>query len=87
MAAPDRRSSEGYFSERRTLEPSRRALTKPEIAALSCVSHGLTAQMTAEVLGKSHYTIKEQLASARHALGAKNTSHAVAIAFRIGAIR
>jgi DNA-binding CsgD family transcriptional regulator len=38
--------------------------------------------MAAEVLGKSIYTVRRQLRSARGRLGAKNTTHAVAIAFR-----
>jgi len=76
------RRSDGYFPEYRTTGAERGTLTEAELAALSCVSHGLTAEMAAEVLGKSHYTVKKQLRSARSKLAAKNTSHAVAIAFR-----
>jgi len=62
-------------------------LTKEEKLVLSLTAHGLTGPMVAEVLGKSKHTVKKQLRSARYNLGAKNTTHAVAIAIRRGLIR
>lgn len=75
------RPSDGYFPEYRS-EPQTTTPTAAELAALSAVSHGLTAGMAAEVLGVSPYTVQRQLKSARRKLAAKNTTHAVAIAVR-----
>jgi DNA-binding CsgD family transcriptional regulator len=65
---------------------ARDRLADAERAALTCASHGLDAAMTAEVLGKSVHTIKDQLRTARYILRAKNTAHAVALALRAGLI-
>ena len=75
------RRSDGYFPEYRS-EPQTTTPTAAELAALGAVSHGLTAGMAAEVLGISPYTVQRQLKAARRKLAAKNTTHAVAIAFR-----
>lgn len=61
-------------------------LTEPELHALLLMSHGLEEQMAADMLGKSLYTVKYQLKSARYKLKAKNTRHAIAIALRMGLI-
>lgn len=61
-------------------------LSHSEKRALVCASHGLTAQMTAELLFLSEETIKTQLLTARGKLRAKNTLHAVALAIRAGLI-
>ena len=79
------RPSDGYFPEYRS-EPQTSTPTGAELAALNCVSHGLTASMAAEVLGVSPYTVQRQLKSARRKLAAKNTTHAVALAVRANLI-
>jgi DNA-binding NarL/FixJ family response regulator len=66
--------------------PKPHVLSPAERAALICASHGLEATMIGEVLDKSHETIKSQLRSARYALRAKNTTHAVTLALRAGLI-
>lgn len=65
-----------------------RTLPSPaELRALECVSRGLTAQMTADVLGKARNTVEKQLATAVYVLRAKNRTHAVAEAIRRDLIR
>lgn len=60
--------------------------TEVELAALRCMSRGMTVQMTAETLGKGEDTIRTQLAEVRPKLGAKNTTHACCEAIRRGLI-
>jgi DNA-binding CsgD family transcriptional regulator len=66
---------------------SRRAileLTEPEIMALWAVSIGCTIPQAADLLDKGVNTVNTQLDRARLKLGARNTTHAVAIATRDG---
>lgn len=62
-------------------------LTYSELRALSVLSYGLTVPMAAELLGLSEETVSRQLASARRRLGAKNSTHAVALAIRRGVLQ
>ena len=57
-----------------------------ELRTLEAISHGLTYDMAAQVLGCPVETVKSRLKAARYKLGAKNTVHAVAIAVRRGLI-
>lgn len=61
-------------------------LTEPEAAALTCASRGLSADEAAIILGKEPATVKDQLASSRRKLRAKNTCHAACEAIRQGLI-
>jgi LuxR family transcriptional regulator len=61
-------------------------LTKAEVKALRCVARGLTLQEAADELHKGRETIKSQIRMARGRLGAKNTTHAVAIALSLDLI-
>jgi DNA-binding CsgD family transcriptional regulator len=70
-----------HFDQHRT-EP----LSGGERRALQGVAAGLTTEMVARVYGLDVSTIRDQLGRARFALGAKNTCHAVALAFRQGLI-
>lgn len=54
---------------------------------LVAASYGLTTQMTADLYGLSHHSVREYLERARRQLGAKTTLHAVAIALRKGLIK
>lgn len=65
----------------------RAELSPAELAVITAASHGLTAGMAADVLGKQVETIKQQLKHSRLKVGAKNTAHAVAIALRTGLIK
>lgn len=60
----------------------REVLTASEIEALSLFAKGMTTRQAAQHLGLSTYAIEERLKSGRKCLGAKNTTHAVALAFR-----
>lgn len=66
--------------------PRRRVdeLLPSELYVLRWYSHGLTAEMVADVMGISPYTVRQYRDRARLKLAAKNTAHAVAIAFRHG---
>lgn len=64
----------------------RTELRSNEIEALRMMSHGLTVEMVASATHFALDTIKNRLARARYLLGAKNTTHAVAIAIRTGLI-
>jgi DNA-binding CsgD family transcriptional regulator len=57
-------------------------LTNGELLALACAANGLTARQAGRRVHKSSDTIKTQLGAARLKLGARNTTHAVAIAMR-----
>ena len=61
-------------------------VTAAEARSLQMISYGLTYSMAAELLGLSTHTIRDQVRSARHRLGAKNATHAVALAIRAGVI-
>lgn len=61
-------------------------LSLAERDAVNAASHGLDYAMIAATLGKDEDTVRTQLKSARRRLGAKNTTHAVALALRAGII-
>lgn len=61
-------------------------LSPAEWKVLSLTSHGLTYEMIGDTLGKSPFTVQDQLKKVRYVLRAKNTVHAVAIALRLGLI-
>ena len=71
----------------RGMPPRRLDLTEPERYALLWTSHGLTTAMTADMMGLSPETVNDHLERARLKLAAKNTTHAVANAYRRGLIR
>jgi len=64
----------------------RQTLRDSERNVLKHASHGLTVRMTAELLGLTDQTVTSELKGARLVLGAKNTTHAVALALRAGLI-
>ena len=66
--------------------PERRRLSTGEWYALVCASHGMSRAESAEILGVCAETIANRRERARHILRAKNTTHAVAIAIRLGLI-
>jgi DNA-binding CsgD family transcriptional regulator len=61
-------------------------LTETETKVLRLVAHGHTLERTAQLLGKSRETVKAQVRVARGRLGARNTTHAVAIAVSLDLI-
>lgn len=61
-------------------------LTERETQVLRYAAVGLTVEGIAKVLDLSSSTVKVHLTSARERLGAWNTTHAVALAIRSGAI-
>jgi DNA-binding CsgD family transcriptional regulator len=63
-----------------------RDLSIAEVKVLVCLSHGLTMEMTAEMLEVGYETVASEARSARVKLGAKNTAHACARAIRQGLI-
>ena len=78
------RSFFGYLMER--VPPRRDVLTAAQCETLRYLSHGLTEPMIAEARGVSLYTVKDHTSHARQRLAAKNTTHAVALALRLGLI-
>lgn len=66
--------------------PRRLRPSNGELRVLECLSHGMTAPMAAEALGVSVETVKSHLRSARRRLAAKNSTHAVTLAIRLGMI-
>ena len=64
------------------LKPRACTLTSAETRALQAAAFGLTVAMISETYGLAHTTVQDQIKSARRQLGAKNTTHAVALALR-----
>jgi DNA-binding CsgD family transcriptional regulator len=62
-------------------------ITDRELEVLALMSRGLTYAETGRVLYVEPSTIKSSLKSTRAKLGARNVTHAVAIALREGMIR
>ena len=60
--------------------------TFAELSVLAFLSHGLTVPMIADTLEIKADTVREHARIARYRLGAKNTTHAVALAIRQGLI-
>ena len=77
----------GYLDDYVPNRPQRATpLTDEEVETLTCYSHGLERPHVADVLGVSPETVKSRVVTARRKLAAKNVTHAVAVAFRIGLI-
>lgn len=60
------------------------ALSPREIDALTMLAMGLSRAQAAETLSISEHTLRVYIESARHKLGAANTTHAVARALTLG---
>ena len=80
------RAYAGSFAEWVATSTPQSTPTPTQLETLRYASHGLEAAMIAEVRCLSEWTVKGQLADARRRLAAKNTTHAVAIALRLGMI-
>jgi DNA-binding NarL/FixJ family response regulator len=65
---------------------TRAGLSDNDLQVLRCFAHGLNNDMTADALERSPETVKAQTAAIRRCLGAKTTTHAVALAIRQGLI-
>lgn len=61
-------------------------LTDRQVLMLGLVAEGLTTDEIAARLWVTDNTVKSTLSNARRRLKAKNTPHAVALAFRAGAL-
>jgi DNA-binding CsgD family transcriptional regulator len=57
-------------------------LSGPELEVLRAAAEGLSAKETAEMLVKSQHTVIAQRRAIQAKLGARNLSHAIALAFR-----
>ncbi len=62
------------------------ALSPRELAAMTCLAKGMSRAQAAEEMGISEHTLRVYIESARHKLGALNTTHAVARALSEGVI-
>lgn len=62
------------------------ALSPRELAAMRCLARGLSRAQAAAELAISEHTLRVYIESARHKLGALNTTHAVARALSTGII-
>lgn len=62
------------------------SLSPRELAAMRCLARGLNRAKAAAELGISEHTLRVYIESARHKLGALNTTHAVARALAEGII-
>lgn len=70
-----------------TPERDRLGVTPTQARMLEGLSHGLGREGTAELCGVTLESVKTQLQLVRRTLGAKDSTHAVAIALRHGIIR
>lgn len=67
-----------------------RSLGEPspeELRVLEALAAGCTVRQAADMLGRRYETVQNQLHDARFILGAKNSTHAVALALRRRLIR
>lgn len=62
------------------------ALSPRELTAMTCIAKGMSRAQAAEEMGISEHTLRVYIESARHKLGALNTTHAVARALSEGVI-
>ncbi len=62
------------------------ALSPRELAAMTCLAKGMSRAQAAQEMGISEHTLRVYIESARHKLGALNTTHAVARALSEGII-
>lgn len=72
-----------FEQEEGTPSPS---LSPREVGAMTCLAQGKNRARAAEDLGISEHTLRVYIESARHKLGALNTTHAVARALSLGII-
>jgi LuxR family transcriptional activator of conjugal transfer of Ti plasmids len=63
-----------------------RPLSPSQALALSLASQGHTAKESAQLLNLSPHTMKDHILNACHRIGAKNVTHAVALALASGQI-
>ncbi len=82
-SAPMERDFAGYLNDRAAPPPTVPTRT---LACLRYLSHGLTYQQTADAMGIGHSSVLDYVKLARLELRAKNRTHAVAIALRLGLI-
>jgi DNA-binding CsgD family transcriptional regulator len=69
------------------VEPAvNQSLTRRELQVLRLIANGLRTAGVARNLGLSEETVKSHLVNLRHKLGARNRSHAFAVAYRLGLI-
>lgn len=61
-------------------------LQPSHLRVLNAISHGLTEEEAAVVLGETRDSVKTHMREARRALAAKNQAHAIARALRFGLI-
>lgn len=73
-----------FGTEGQTVSPA--TLSPRELAAMRCLARGLSRQQAAAELEISEHTLRVYIESARHKLGALNTTHAVARALSTGLI-
>lgn len=66
--------------------PHTPSLSPRELAAMRCLARGMNRAQAAVELGISEHTLRVYIESARHKLGALNTTHAVARALSAGLI-
>jgi DNA-binding CsgD family transcriptional regulator len=76
------RDFSGYLKDR----PHRLSLSPRQLEALRYTSHGCGMLDAGRAMGISMWTVDGHLEQARLRLAAKNTTHAVAIALRLGLI-
>lgn len=62
-------------------------LTRRQVEILQCCAEGMMDKEIASALGVTESTIKGHLYRIRRRLGARNTTHAVYTAMRLGLIR
>ncbi len=62
------------------------ALSPRELAAMTCLAKGMSRAQASREMGISEHTLRAYIESARHKLGALNTTHAVARALSEGII-
>lgn len=62
------------------------ALSPRELSAMTCLAKGMSRAQSAVDMGISEHTLRVYIESARHKLGAMNTTHAVARALSTGII-
>ncbi|PID36059.1 MAG: LuxR family transcriptional regulator [Rhodobacterales bacterium] len=61
-------------------------LSPRELDAMRCLAQGMSRSQAAQTLAISEHTLRVYIESARHKLGAMNTTHAVARALSTGAV-
>jgi LuxR family quorum sensing-dependent transcriptional regulator len=62
-------------------------LSAPELDVLRAAADGLSAKETAEKLVKSQHTVIAQRRAVQAKLGARNLTHAIALAFQTRVLR